>query len=105
METEHVVKYVQGTGSQRPGGGSALERRRKCVARRRQANHEIIVSFPDGLGFAIGRIVEPREPYLLDIHGAESSLAMNKTAEMIVVLMGPDNDVQRLVPERLLDLA
>ena len=57
---------------------------------------QIVILLANRLRERIARIVEPGQPHLIDLHRAEVRFVVDKSAEMIVVLMRADQHIQWL---------
>ncbi len=68
-----------------------------------ELERQIVVVFADLLRLLVERVVEPREPDLLDADRPERLFAVHEPAEMIVVLMGADHHVDRRAGQLLGD--
>ena len=53
------------------------------------------MGFADCLGLRIGRVIEPRKPNLLDLQSAKNGFAVNEAAEVVVMLVRPDHNIER----------
>ena len=95
VKPQHVVQHFERARRQRARRARALQRRRERGAGGMELEHQIVVVFADLLRLLVARVVEPREPDLLDADRPERLFAVHEPAEMIVVLMGADHHVER----------